>query len=1157
MAVVISRKYEVLGQLGQGGMGVVYKVRHTALDTILALKVLPRDLTENPEMITRFYREARVMARLSHPNIVRVLDIDRDESLDFHYFVMEYLQGKTLSQYLREKGPLPLSEVLVISGQVASALAYAHNHKPSVIHRDIKPANIMIEDGTGRVVVMDFGIAKELGDNEMTRAGVMVGTLKYCSPEQIRHEALDGSADVYSLGMVTYEAYTGTQFFAGLDESGVIGKVLYEPQENEPQFTRPAPTAFVTLVSKAIAKSRERRYKRAEEFLQDVEACRATVSDNGPLVVPVTGRDDTQIRNEPSEIEDLEARIKQLEEEKQKRLVTTLREQVQEAREKAAAEGAGQWAAAAFQQALALEERGGEQLRSGDYVLARETYQEAIPAFARVGEEAVTVALLRTAEEARQEMDAAKTEAERYGARDKARTFYGRALALQTQADELWDHKTYQQAGQLYGEARKVFADACDLAYQQTLKEEAEEVRHQAFTTRQAAVIAGATTLAATLFREAEENDRRAGTAMDRAEFTQARELYGLVRQQYERAAREAEHVREQAASEPTIVGGRPLERTPQETFTLQPDTGDLTRWEQPPAIPAAEPTRWEKPPVGPLSDNTRASLEGGPTIQAPASAPHTEADEDRWEIGEKSHVPPAVDLRPPTAENPSRMKPALIGIVVVGVLAILAWFAGPLLRRPSTPLTLVRTEPQAETVQMVEGKALAFTAEANGEGPLRYEWTLEGRPVSQEKEWSYKPATGESSDTPKAIKLRISDQAGQQIEKHWQVAVAHANRPPQIVTMAPSGETLELAAGAAQEFQVEATDPDNDPLTYEWTVDGVAAGTQPTLTWKAPGEGRHQIRATVRDRDLTVTREWQVAALKPLPEKPAAPKNSPPHIAQRAPEEGSLTVQKGVTQDFSVTASDPENDELTYTWSLDGKKVGKDPHFTFTAADAGKHHVDLEVADRGGLKDRVRWEVDVPAPPAAPRLIMFTPHQAELSLLPHQSRFFGVDIEVPGLVEPELSYQWKIDGRPASGQEVIEFKNKPVGTHKIEVTVTAASSGLNVTHQWTVTVRKEEGEDLNPPTLAPVLQVFDLDNSTSKDKKTITISGKVRNLDDKSAENVLVTISAVGADGQPVVRRVVLPTPQPLPGGEIATFQFAIANRETISDFRVEVVSK
>src|SRR5713226_3129824 len=1154
MAVVISRKYEVLGQLGQGGMGVVYKVRHTALDTTLALKVLPRDLTENSEMVTRFYREARVMARLSHPNIVRVLDIDRDDSLDFHYFVMEYLQGKTLSQYLREKGPLPLPEVLTIMGQVAAALAYAHNHTPPVIHRDIKPANIMIEHSSGRVVLMDFGIAKELGDNEMTRAGVVIGTLKYCSPEQIRHEPLDGSADVYSLGMVMYEAYTGTQFFAGLDESGVIGKVLYDPQENEPQFTRPAPPPFAALVTKTIAKSRERRYKRVEELLQDLEACRATLFGTGTPVVPTPGRDEMQSRSEQGEIEDLEARIQQLEEERQRRLISTLREQVREAREKAASEGANQWASASFQQALALEERGSEQLRAGNPPLARKTYQEAISVFARASEEAVAAALLRTAEQARQEMDAAKAEAERYSARDKARTFYGRALALQAQADELWDHKTYQQAGQMYAEARWVFADACDLAYQQTLKAEAEAARVQAFTAREAAIIVGAEMLAAGVFREAAENERRASTAMDRAEFTQARELHALVRQQYERAAREAE----QARQHPAVADGHSPEQTSQEAFTMEAESGDLTRWEQPPQNPIAEPTRWEKPPVSSPVERTGATLEPGPILHTPAPATHAETEEDRWEIGERAPVPPVSDRRPPVPERPSRMKPVLIGVVVAGVLAVVAWFGGALLRRPPAPLTLVRAEPQIEAVQVAEGKDVAFTAEANGAEPLRYEWTLEGRRVSQEKECSYKPTASEGSEKPKTVKLLISDQAGQQIEKRWQVTVAHTNRPPQILTMAPSGETLELATGTSQEFRVEASDPDDDPLTYEWTVDGAAAGTQPTLTWKAQGEGRHHVRAVVRDRgNLTVTREWQVAALPPPPpEKPASPKNTPPHILQHVPAESVLTVQKGENLDFSATASDPENDELTYTWSVDGKKTGKETRFTFTAADAGKYRIDLEVADRGGLKDRVRWDVEVPAPPAAPRLVMFTPHQAEFSLLPHQSRFFGVEIDVPGLVEPDLSYQWKIDGRPVSGQEVIEFKNKPVGMHKIEVIVTTPS-GTSVTHQWTVAVRKEEGEELNPATLAPVLQVFDLDNTTSKDKKTITISGKVRNLDEKSAENVLVTISAVGADGQPVVRRVVLPTPQPLPGGEIATFQFAIANRETISDFRVEVVSK
>ena len=138
MATIISRRYEVIGQLGQGGMGVVYKVRHTALETILALKILPAYLMENQDIVARFSREARVMARLNHSNIVRVIDIERDESLNLYYFVMEYIEGETLRQYVRKKGPLPLPEIVEIGKQVASALGYAHTHNPPIVHRDIK-----------------------------------------------------------------------------------------------------------------------------------------------------------------------------------------------------------------------------------------------------------------------------------------------------------------------------------------------------------------------------------------------------------------------------------------------------------------------------------------------------------------------------------------------------------------------------------------------------------------------------------------------------------------------------------------------------------------------------------------------------------------------------------------------------------------------------------------------------------------------------------------------------------------------------------------------------------------------------------------------------------------------------------------------------------
>jgi eukaryotic-like serine/threonine-protein kinase len=126
--MIISRKYEVQGQLGRGSMGVVYKVRHLSLDTISALKALPPYLMENPELVKRFYREARVLAGLKHPNIVRIIDIDRDDTQHFLYLVMEYIQGQTLSQYLQKKGPLPLTEVLEITRQVAHALKYAHSH---------------------------------------------------------------------------------------------------------------------------------------------------------------------------------------------------------------------------------------------------------------------------------------------------------------------------------------------------------------------------------------------------------------------------------------------------------------------------------------------------------------------------------------------------------------------------------------------------------------------------------------------------------------------------------------------------------------------------------------------------------------------------------------------------------------------------------------------------------------------------------------------------------------------------------------------------------------------------------------------------------------------------------------------------------------------
>jgi serine/threonine-protein kinase len=298
--VKASDKYEVIGQVGQGGMGVVYKVRHRTLETILALKVLPAEFAEDPEVVRRFYQEARVMAQLNHPNIVRVLDVDKDGNTP--YFVMEYIEGRNLGQVLREHGPLPLVEVLALSRQVARALDYAHSHEPSVIHRDVKPENILIEERSGRAVVTDFGIAKVLGAGGKTRTGLMLGTLLYCAPEQIlQHEELDGRADIYSLGLVMYEMVTRRPFFADLDERALLGRVLYGPGENVPTFTEPVAPEFVTLITRAIAREPERRYQRAADLLRDIETCLERLSHTTPTVrLPDPGSLSTETARTPA-----------------------------------------------------------------------------------------------------------------------------------------------------------------------------------------------------------------------------------------------------------------------------------------------------------------------------------------------------------------------------------------------------------------------------------------------------------------------------------------------------------------------------------------------------------------------------------------------------------------------------------------------------------------------------------------------------------------------------------------------------------------------------------------------------------------------------------------------------------------------------------------
>ena len=551
--MIISKKYEVLSQLGEGGMGVVYKVRHTALENVSALKVMSTHFGDDPDLVKRFYREARVLARLNHPNIVRVIDIERDEELKFYYFVMEYIEGQTLRDHLRESGPLGIAQVLAITKQVAGALDFAHHYNPPVIHRDIKPTNIMIEDGSQRVVVMDFGIAKDLGEIDMTRVGTMLGTLRYAPPEQLRHEALDGSADIYALGMVMYEALLGSHPFADLAEYPVFTRVA-SPEEHDFGFPPGTPPSFVALVSKAIRKDRSQRYRTMAELIVDIDVCSFELGEATPGAVPAPGPGRGPAAGMPGEPTEVAAAVRQdkirgLSEQRRRQQIRRLEAQVAEHKDMALRQGAAELVPDLFTAACAAEDLAHAQAKGDQFGPACQSLEEAIAGFKEASEQAAREGLQRQAGQARAQTAAAKVEADRYGATERAQTVYRNGLMLQAKADALWENQSYREAGDLYGEARSRFEDAQGLAHRSLLETEAKAAAIKAREAREVAVREGVEEHAAEAFWEAVRAERRGDTSIGQGDFAAARDLYLAAVEQYAGARQQAQRARQRQAA--------------------------------------------------------------------------------------------------------------------------------------------------------------------------------------------------------------------------------------------------------------------------------------------------------------------------------------------------------------------------------------------------------------------------------------------------------------------------------------------------------------------------------------------------------------------------------------------------------------------------------
>ncbi|TMK78566.1 MAG: Stk1 family PASTA domain-containing Ser/Thr kinase, partial [Actinobacteria bacterium] len=262
---VLSDRYELRDQLGAGGMAEVFLGKDRVLGRTVAVKTLLAQYGGDPHFIERFRLEAQHAAALNHPNIVSVYDTGSDDGT--HYIVMEYVEGKTLRDIIREEGPLLPERVAEIGADVCAGLAFAHSH--GIVHRDIKPANIMVTTAGG-VKVADFGIARAVSGDTVTQTAMVLGTAQYFSPEQAQSAPVDARSDIYSLGVVLYEMLTRQVPFTGSSPVAIAYKHVKEAPVLPSRLNPDVPPALEAIVMKAMAKNPDNRYQSAQEMREDL-----------------------------------------------------------------------------------------------------------------------------------------------------------------------------------------------------------------------------------------------------------------------------------------------------------------------------------------------------------------------------------------------------------------------------------------------------------------------------------------------------------------------------------------------------------------------------------------------------------------------------------------------------------------------------------------------------------------------------------------------------------------------------------------------------------------------------------------------------------------------------------------------------------------------
>ncbi|HEX6584555.1 MAG TPA: protein kinase [Thermoleophilaceae bacterium] len=266
IGTLISERYRLEEKIGSGGMSSVYRAFDPMLERWVAIKLMHRDISNDPDQLERFRREARAVAQLNHPHVVTVIDAGEDDGAP--YIVFEYVEGETLKERIRRLGRLPVSEAVAYAIEIGRALESAHANR--LVHRDVKPQNVLI-DSDGRAKVTDFGIARSLEAQGLTATGRVLGTTDYVSPEQALGHEVTGQSDIYSLGIVLYEMLTGETPFKADTQVAVAMKHVRDPlpdvQRRRPEIS----AALAAVVEHSTAKETQNRYPSVNQMVHDLE----------------------------------------------------------------------------------------------------------------------------------------------------------------------------------------------------------------------------------------------------------------------------------------------------------------------------------------------------------------------------------------------------------------------------------------------------------------------------------------------------------------------------------------------------------------------------------------------------------------------------------------------------------------------------------------------------------------------------------------------------------------------------------------------------------------------------------------------------------------------------------------------------------------------